>query len=265
MDIKEYLELKNELFSSLFYIFDEFINDFDSSKDYSNLLFKEFKNFGYKCNFKLDFEFSNHDFKIFDECKFSSDEWTVIYNLFFKLFSRDSELNPFIKLFYCDLLYNGPFGEDVEALDMSNDLLELMFDELKSLFWLFDEYFKDDDSQLISQIAEACNRDAIPFFIVNHLADWIYEHIENDSNKVWEYGDASLELYLIASDKIFKKPIIYRWDEYIDLDSIRYDIDSSKYNEKQIEKAYSKIENLDLLFDYEKYLKIFYNKTYLIS
>ncbi len=265
MEINEYLELKNELFSSLFYIFDEFINDFDSSKDYSKLIFKEFKDFGDKCNFKLDFEFSTHDFKIFEECKFSNDDWILIYNLFFNLFSQDSKLTPFIKLFYCDLLYNGPFDEDVEALDMSDDLLELMFDELKRLFWLFDEYFKDDDSKLISQIAETCKWDVIPFFIVNHLADWIYEHIENDLNKVREYGDVSLELYLIAFDKIFKKPIIYRWDEYIDLDSIRYDIDTSKFNEKQIEKAYSKIENFNILFGYENYLKIFYNKIYLIS
>ena len=43
MDIKKYLELKNELFTSLFYIFDEFINDFDLSKDYSKLIFKEFQ------------------------------------------------------------------------------------------------------------------------------------------------------------------------------------------------------------------------------
>lgn len=265
MDIKKYLELKNELFTSLFYIFDEFINDFDLSKDYSKLIFKEFKNFSDKCNFNLDFEFSIYDFKIFDECKFSDDEWISIYRLFYRLFSQDSKLTPFIKLFYCDLLYKGPFEEDVEALDMSNNLLELMFDELKRLFWLFDEYFKDDNSKLISQIAEAGKCDVIPFFIVNHLAGWIYEHIENDSNKMREYGDVSLELYLIAFDKIFKKPIIYRWEEYIDLDSIRYDIDTSKFNKKQIEKVYSKIENLDLLFDYEKYLKIFYNKTYLIS
>ena len=67
MDIKKYLELKNELFTSLFYIFDEFINDFDLSKDYSKLIFKEFKNFSYKCNFNLDFEFAIYDFKIFDE------------------------------------------------------------------------------------------------------------------------------------------------------------------------------------------------------
>ena len=174
-------------------------------------------------------------------------------------------IHNFRSLFYCDLLYNGPFEEDVEALDMSDNLLELMFDELKRLFWLFDEYFKDNNSKLISQIAEAGKCDVIPFFIVNHLAGWIYEHIENDSNKMREYGDVSLELYLIAFDKIFKKPIIYRWEEYIDLDSIRYDIDTSKFNKKQIEKVYSKIENLDLLFDYEKYLKIFYNKTYLIS
>lgn len=261
MDIKEYFELKNELFSSLFYIFEDFINDFDSSKDYPKSIFDKFKNFAGKSNFKLDFEFSSYDFKIFEECKFSSEEWIEIYKLFHAL-SNDDELNPFIKLFYCDLLCNGPFNEDIEALDMSSDLLELMTDEVKKLFWLFDEYFKHHDSKLIKSIAEVCKSDAIPFFIVVHLAGWIYESIEDDLNKMQEYGDVSLELYLIAFDKIFKKPVIYRWDEYVELDSIRYDIDTSRFSEKQIEKVYSKIRGFDQIFNYAKDLEIFYNKTY---
>ena len=265
MDLEEYFELKNELFISLFYIFDEFINDFDSSKDYSKLIFEKFDNFFDKSNFKLDFEFSNYDFKLFEECEFSSDEWISIYKLFYNLSSQNNGLTPFIKLFYCDLLYNGPFDEDVEALDMSNDLLDLMGDEVRKLFWLFDEYFKHSDSKLIERIAEVCKCDAIPFFMVDHLASWINEKIEKDLNKMQEYGDISLELYLIAYDKVFKKPIIYYWDEYVDLDSMMYDIDTSKFSEKQIEKLYSKMQSLDEVFDYAKDLKIFYNKTYLIS
>ena len=262
MDLEEYFQLKNELFRSLFNIFDEFINDFDSSKDYPKLIFDKFENFSDKSNFNLDFEFSTYDFKIFEECKFSDDEWISIYNLFYNLSSQDNKLTPFIKLFYCDLLYNGPFDEDIEALDMSNDLLDLMTDEVKKLFWLFDEYFKYDDSKLIERIAEVCKFDVIPFFMTYHLANWINEKIETDLNKMQEYGDTSLELYLIAYDKVFKKPVFYYWDEYIDLDSIMYDIDTSRFSKKQIEKVYSKMQSLDEVFDYANDLKIFYNKTY---
>lgn len=241
MDVEHYLQLKDDLFNSLVDIFDEVVNDFSSDADYPGLIFEVFDNFRKKSNLVLDFEFSQVDFEIIRQCTFLKHEWIKIYKLFCELSNRNNELTPFIKLFYCDLLYNGPFDEDVEALDMSENLLALMTDEVKKLFWLFDDYFENKNPETIKDIVNVSRDCSVPFFILMHLATWINEDIEMDSNKMIEYGDISLQLYVIANEKVLKRPVLYL-DERCELGEIRFGLDTSRFGEEQIENAYSKID-----------------------
>ena len=78
-----------------------------------------------------------------------------VYGLFEDIFKYGNKLNPFIYLFFYDLIYEGPFSEDIEALDMSDDLLSLMGDEMLRLYHLFDDYFNTHDTGLLKDMVDA--------------------------------------------------------------------------------------------------------------
>lgn len=226
---------KRDFLRELSGTFRGFILSGGRSDGYSDHILNVFLRFNFKSNFDLDFEFDFSDFLIFDILNLSREEWMSIYGLFVDVFKYDNKLNPFIYLFFYDLIYHGPFSEDIEALDMSDELLGLMGNEMLTLYNLFDEYFQTGDSRLVAKIADAAGRDSIPSFVVINLAHWMNEHVGNNKE---ELGDHIIELYVAAIEKIYKKPILFD-DDLLEVSSIRFAVDSSNFTDSQIEKFYS--------------------------
>lgn len=257
-NLVKYINIRNNLFNSLAYTFKGFIFENNPNKDYPSEIFDAFSNFRKKCDLKLDFEFSERDFEIFEVFGFTRSHWISIYKLFSEVFNRDSALDTFIKLFLCDLIYSGPFGEDIKGLDMCKDLLDLMSEDVKSLYELFDEYFTTRNPDLIGKIVEVCKSESIPHFMADHLADWISDDIENNEEKRNEYCEIACELYAVAVNKIYKKNVLLECD-LLELNSLKGRLELSSFDEDVIERTFSKMDSDNKVYLNEQ-LKIDNNK-----
>ena len=260
-NVVKYINLKNNLFSSLAYTFKGFIFETDPDRDYPSQILDAFLNFSNEADLKLDFEFSERDFEIFEVFGYTRSQWISIYELFTEVFNRDSRLDTFMNLFLCDLIYSGPFGEDIKGLDMCEDLLNLMNDDVKRLYTLFDEYFTSHNPNLIGEMVEACKSDSIPHFMADHLADWISDDIEDDDAKRSEYGEAACELYAVAVNKMYKKNVLLEGD-LLEISSLKGRLEMSCFDEDVIEKTFSKMKSDNNVYLNEE-LKIDNNKKVL--
>ena len=234
---KDFRKIKRDFFKELSRTFYAYVS---STQDigYPDHVLNLFLQLKFKSPYVLDFEFDSVSFRRFELYGFSKDEWIRIYEMFAQVFKRNNELNPFIYLFFYDLIYTGPFGEDIEALDMSYELLALMGDDMLKLHKLFEDYSNKDDSSLVSKIVDGAKAKTVPAFVVIHLANWINEHVGDDKT---ELGDLIIDLYMAAIEKINKKPELASED--IDsIDAIRFEVDTSNFSDKQIEKFYTKIK-----------------------
>jgi hypothetical protein len=239
-DRMTYDEVKKEFFGNLTDTFLGYIRSNGRIKGYPEHLLTVFIAFDLKTRYELDYELDYMDFRPFNWLElsyesWSDEEWMSIYELFSRTIKFSHRLNPFIRLFFYDLVYLGPFGEDIEALDMSDELLDLMGYEMKKLNNLFDKYSISDDSALVRDIAEASKVDSIPAFAVIHLANWINEHVGEDKR---ELGDLICELYIIAIEKILKKPKLTSLDK-TEISSIFYEVDTSNFTDAQTDHVYS--------------------------
>ena len=235
-------KVKRDFVKELAGTFSAIINSDDSIKGYPEHILNVFIRFNSKSSYDLDFELDKDDFIRFDLLKFSKEEWMLIYGLFKEVFKFNHKLNPFIYLFFYDLIYYSSFGEDIEALDMSDELLGLMGSEMLKLYTLFDEYFNSDDSNLVNDIVDASKADTIPAFVVIHLASWINEHVGNDKR---ELGDPICELYTIALGKIYKKPELTQ-DDYLEISSMFFEIDTSNFSDIQTDRVYSTVGKFEI-------------------
>ncbi|MEE1336935.1 RyR domain-containing protein [Methanobrevibacter sp.] len=238
----KYINCRNNLFNSLAYTFKGFIFENDSNRDYPSQIFDGFLNFKRDANLVLDFEFSEMDFEIFDVFGFSQNHWISIYKLFSEVFNRDAELDTFINLFFLDLIYSGPFGEDIKGLDMCDELLDLMGEDVMKLYILFDEYFNTRNPDLIKDIVEVCKSESIPYFMVEHLADWISDDIEDDDVKRSEFGEIACELYAVGVNKMYRKPVLFN-DDLVEISGFKGSLEMTRFSEVVIEKTFSKMNS----------------------
>ncbi len=232
---KNFKKAKRKFFRELVGTFSAYMF---SSKDmeYSDHILNIFLKFKFNSQYVLDFELDFEDFRAFN-FNFSKEEWMQIYRMFSRVFKYENELNPFIYLFFYDLIYVGPFSDDIEELDMSDELLSLMGDDMLRLYNLFDEYLESHDSDLIKGIIDTSRQTSIPAFVVSHLASWFEECVGNENDEI---GDLIIDLYLIAVEKIYKKPEkpeLYDHD-FFEIESMRYQVDTSNFNPKQLAKFY---------------------------
>lgn len=246
-DCEKFIILQLDLFGSLAEVFYEIINDFDSNKNYEKLIRDCFLKFKNKSDLKLNFEFSYGEFRIFEKYHYSPEDWIVIYKLFNKIINENDELTAFIKLFYYGLIYVGPFCDDVESLDMSDSLLNLMSEEVKKLFWTFDEFYHSRNPDLIINLVDISKDVPIPIYIVKHLAFWVNDHISMHPDEMKKYEDICLDLYLVAFKKIFNKYLIDDYD-VLEYDGMRLDLDTSNFSEEQIDKVYSKLSYYNQIY-----------------
>jgi hypothetical protein len=235
-DVDKFINLRDELLDNVYSLFYEIVNSYDNSTVYSVKLYQIF--FDFHKNFKTDFEFNLDDFYKFRQLNFTKDDWIVIYKIFkdVLIYCNDNpSLTTFTKLFYADVILIGPFSEDFRCLDMNFDFLELMTEEVKKLFWLFDEYFNNRDKELIKDIKSVCMNDSIPYCMAYHLAWWINDHEKEDK--------IVLDLYVIAINKIYKRPIFYQRN-LDDVSEIRVELDTSyHFSDEIIDEAFSKIKD----------------------
>lgn len=242
VDVVKYINHKNNLFDELVCTFKDFIFQKGSAEDCQKRIFNAFLNFRRDANLRLDFEFSEKDFEVFESLSFNENQWISVYVLFSDVFNRDSELDTFLNLFFCDLIYSGPFSEDLKGLDMSDELLDLMRSDVKRLYCLFDDYFNTRNPDLIADIVDVCKREGIPYFMVDHLAEWIADDIERDELKRKEFGEIACELYAVAINKIYNRPILYE-DDIFEVSGLKGELEMSQFSEDTIEKTFSKMNS----------------------
>ena len=237
-----YYDVKNNFFRDLTDTFLGFVRSKGRIRGYPEHLLNVFITFDLKVKYELDYELDYSDFQHFMRLTrlyggWGDEEWMQIYGLFSKTIQFKHRLSPFIRMFFYDLVYWGPFGEDIEALDMSDELLDMMGVEMKKLNNLFDEYIISDDSGLVSKIIDISKSDSIPEFVVTHLADWINEHVGDDKK---DLGDSICELYIIAIEKILKKPELTGHDKS-EISSIYFTVDTSNFTDTQKDHVFSVI------------------------
>lgn len=252
---KTYEEIKRYFFKDLDDTLLGFVRSNGRTEGYPEHLLTVFIAFDLTTEYYLDFELDERDYEHFKRLNFSFENWMSVYGLFKQTLKFNHRLNPFISLFYYNLIYSGPFGEDIEGLDMSDELLALMGEELKKLYNLFDKYFISDDSGLIKEIVESAKAVSIPAFVVVHLANWINEHVGDDKK---ELGDLICELYVTAIEKIFKKPELTD-NDYMEISSICFEVDTSNFNENQIDHVYSVIGK----YNVDKIRKSIYKRSFI--
>lgn len=234
---------RNDFIKELAGTFSAFILSDGSINGFPEHILTVFIRFNCMNRYYLDFELDKADFKRFEFLNFSSEEWMLIYGLFNETLKLDHRLNPFIYLFFYDLIYSGPFGEDIEALDMSDELLGLMGSDMLRLCALYDEYFESDDSNILGDIVEASKAKTIPAFVVIHLANRIEEHVGVDKK---EFGDLICELYVIAICKIYEKPKL-SINDHMEISSICFEVDTSNFTDIQIDYFYSTIGKFEII------------------
>ena len=243
---RNFMKAEKEFFKDLFNVFCQYVGD-SQFEGYPEYVLTAFMIFNRKTSFVLDFEVYLDELRFcfidYRGVNFTKKEWISIYGLFKDVLKYNNRLNTFIYLFLYDLIFIGPFGEDIEALDMSDELLSMMGEDMLMLYNLFDDYFNTRNEDLLEAIVEASKHDTIPYFVVKHLADWFNEYFSNKK----KFGDLICELYAVALEKIYKKPE-FLTDEITDIGAIRYELDTSGFSEKQIENAYSKLENKNIYF-----------------
>ena len=241
-DVVKYINQKNNMFAELACTFKEFIFQGDSASNCQKRIFNAFLNFRSDANLRLDFEFCENDFEVFESLGFNETQWISVYTLFCDAFGMDSELDTFLSLFFCDLIYSGPFSEDIKGLDMPDELLDLMRSDVKKLYGLFDDYFNTRNPDLIADIVDVCKLDCIPYFMVGHLAEWIADDIERDELKRKEFGEITCELYAVAVNKIYNRPILYE-DDIFEVSGLKGELEMSQFSEDTIEKTFSKMNS----------------------
>ena len=233
---RDFKKAKRKFFKELARTFLAYIS---SAEDigYSDHVLNIFLKFNFNSPYVLDFELDFEDFRAFEYHIFSKDEWMQIYAMFSEAFRYGNKLNPFIYLFFYDLIYLGPFSEDIEALDMPDELLTLMGEDMLRLYNLFDEYFESKNHDLIGEIVDASRPTSIPAFVVTHLADWFEECVGNVTEEI---GDLIIDLYLIAVEKIYKKPgkLEFKSYDFFEIETMRFHVDTSNFNVRQVEKFY---------------------------
>lgn len=240
LEKREFKRIQNEFFKEMNGTFSSFISSYAKNKGYSDHIFNVFLRFDFKSPYELDFEMNLREFRIFYRMQdFTNEEWMRIYGLFADVFKRNHKLNHFIYLFFYDLIYTGPFSEDIETLDMTDELLALMGDDMLRLYNLFDDCIKTHDTGLIKQIADASKEDTIPYFVVVHLANWFNDNIKDKK----ELGDFILELYITACEKIYSKVEIY-FNDNVEIDSMRYGVDTSGFSDGQVDYFYSRLKKM---------------------
>lgn len=235
MSARSYNEVKHDFIKELADTFSAFILSNGSIKGFPEHLLTVFIRFNCMSCHYLSFELDYRDFRHFKWLEFSKKEWLSIYGLLRDTLKLNHRLNTFIYLFLYDLIYFGPFGEDIEAWDMPDELLDFMGGDMLGLYNIFDEYLNSDDSNLVGDIVDASQASTIPAFVVIHLASWINEHVGYDKK---ELGDLICELYAIAIRKIYKKPELTR-NDYLEISSIFFEVDTSNFSDIQIDHVYS--------------------------
>lgn len=238
--VLRYVRCRNDLFRSISDAFSDFIFRNDPDEDYPKMILDAFLKFENDYGSKLDFEFSQSDFEKFHQ--YSESEWISIYNLFCEVFGRNHELDNFINLFFCDLIFSGPFGEDIESLDMSEGLLNLMDKDVKELYSLFDDYFNTRNPDLIAGIVNTSKSDAVPYFMAAHLAGWICDDIEKDEQKRKSYGETACELYAIAINKLYKRRILFE-EDILEISGLKGELEMTAFGEDVIEETFSKMNS----------------------
>jgi len=234
-NLEKYIILRDDLLENAYSLFYELIMDYRSHKDYPFLLYSLLSNFYSDHN--IDFELNIDDFKVFKRLNFTKDDWIVIYKVFNKALSYcedNAGLSAFIKLFYSDIIIVGPFGEDFRCLDMDYDFLELVPDEVKKLFWVFDDFFNNQDIEL-SEMKSIMRNDSISCCIAMHLAIWV--------NDTYTMDRDSLELFVIALDKYYTKPAFYESD-LDNINTLRVELDTAyRFSDDEIHDAFTRIKD----------------------
>jgi hypothetical protein len=235
-DVVTFINLRDDLLNDVYSILHDIVRHYDNSRNYSIELYNTFLMF--HKNIRIDFELNLEDFYRFRQLNFTNNDWKVIYKIFKDTLSYcddNPELSTFLKLFYSDVILIGPFSEDFRCLRMDYELLELMGDEIKKLYWLFDDYINNQDLELIKEIKSVCENDAVPYCVSYHLASWINDTDVEDLN--------ALELYVVAINKVYRRPTFYQRD-LDNIAEIRGSIDTSwQFSEDEIIQTFSKIES----------------------
>lgn len=234
---KAYEGVKKDFLMDLTETFSGFVMSEDTCEGYPEHLLTVFMRFDLMCSNVLDFELDEDDFYRFQMLNLSEKEWMSIYAVFDEMFSLGHELNPFIYLFFYNLIYSGPFGEDIALLNMSDELLDLMGDEMKKLNNLFNKYSTSRDSNLVGEILKASKASTIPTFVIIHIADSINEHTGQDKK---DLGDMICGLYITAIEKMLKKPQL-TLNDYRRFDSIFTQVDNPNFTDNQINSVYDVI------------------------
>lgn len=232
---KSYEQVKKEFIKDLSDTFSGFVLGEDRIDGYPEHLLTVFIRFDLQCAPVLDFELNEVDFYRFEMLKFSKEEWMSIYGLFNEVFNLNHKLNPFIYLFFYDLIHLGPFAADIASLDMSDELFDLMGAEMKELYHLWDKYSISQDSGTCNELAEASKAATIPAFAVISIADWIDERVGEDKK---DFADSICDLYITAMEKILKKPELTGKDRK-SLAFICSKVDNPNFTENQINRIYS--------------------------
>ena len=234
--LEKFVNIRDELLEDVYSVFYEIIRKYDSNMDYSVKLYQVFLDFHNK--FRMDFEWNLENFRIFRRLNFTNKDWMVIYKVFnntLDYFDDNPELGNFVKLFYSDVILIGPYSEDFRTLDMSPELLELVPSEVKKLYWLFEDYFTSRDDELIGEIKKLSLHDAVCYCISYHLAYWINDNEIEDID--------ALDLYVVAINKLYKRPIFYQSD-VDNASSIRVSIDTSwHFSDDVIRSEFAKIND----------------------
>ena len=237
-----YKDVKDYFFRDLADTFMGFVLSNGRTRGYPEHLLNVFITFDLKISYELDYELDYSDFRhlnrliyLYDE--WSEEKWMQVFRLFSQTIKFKHRLSPFIRMFFYDLVYKGLFDENIEVPDIPDEVLELMGEEMKKLNNLFDEYLASDDSSLVCEIVNLSKSDSIPQFVVTYMADRINEHVGGDKG---DLGDLICELYLIAIEKILRKPELSGRDKS-QISSIYLTLDSSNFTDAQKDHVYSVI------------------------
>lgn len=234
-DLQKYIILRDDLLENVYSLFNEIIMNYRLDRNYSFQLYNLLLYFYSEHN--IDFELNIDDFKEFKHLNFTKDDWITIYRIFNNALTyceNNAGLSAFIKLFYSDIIIVGPFGEDFRCLDMDYDFLELVPDEVKKLFWVFDDFFNNHDMEL-SEMKSLLRNDSISCCIAKHLAIWV--------NDTYTMDRDSMELFVIALDKYYTKPAFYESD-LDNINELRVELDTAyRFSDDEIDDAFKRIKD----------------------